>query len=553
MYYTVPGSPAHNRVSRFTASGDVALAGSEVVLLDLTNLSTATNHNGGALHFGPDGRLYISAGENANGANAQTLTNLLGKVLRINPDGTIPTDNPFFATATGTNRAIWAMGLRNPYTFDFQAGTGRMFINDVGESTWEEIDDGIAGSNYGWPGEEGPPKAPGTKGPLYSYQHSTGTPTGCAITGGAFYNPPSVQFPADYVGKYFFADFCGGWIYLLDPATATATQFATGISSPVDIAVGNDGSLYYLARGNGTIYRVQNTPGTPPPPPLPTLSISDVTLTEGNSGTKNAMFTVTLSTASTQQVTVAFATANGTATAGQDYTAQSGTLTFAPNATSQTISVVVAGDTTVEPDETFFVNLSAPVNATIADAQGVGTIQNDDLPSLSINDVTVTEGNTGTTNATFTVTLSAASSQQVTVGYATADGTATTAGSDYTAKSGTLTFAAGVTSQTITVLVDGRHDRRAERDVRRQPQRARQRDDRGQPGCRDDHERRQRSGSSWHSCGVDVGRWGSGLRQQPHQDRSDRLGQRWCRLDPRRLPPATATSRSPPARPRPIA
>ena len=109
-----------------------------------------------------------------------------------------------------------------------------------------------------------------------------------------------------------------------------------------------------------------------------------------------------------------------------------------------------------ELHETFFVNLSAPMNATISDGQGVATIVDDDtMPSLSISDVTVTEGNSGSASATFTVTLSAASGQQVTAGYATADGTATTAGNDYTATTGTLTFAPGVTTQAITVLVIG--------------------------------------------------------------------------------------------------
>src|SRR3954469_2014663 len=150
VYYTTNAAPIHNRISRFTANGDVAAAGSEVILVDLDNL-TATNHNGGAIHFGPDGKLYAAVGENANSANSQTLSNRLGKILRINPDGTIPTDNPFFSTAAGANRSIWALGLRNPFTFGFQPGTGRMFINDVGQSTWEEINDGIAGSNYGWP------------------------------------------------------------------------------------------------------------------------------------------------------------------------------------------------------------------------------------------------------------------------------------------------------------------------------------------------------------------------------------------------------------------
>ena len=113
------------------------------------------NHNGGAIHFGPDGKLYVAVGDNATGANAQSLANRHGKMLRINADGTIPADNPFFITATGANRAIWALGLRNPFTFTFQPGTGRMHINDVGQNTWEEINVGAAGANYGWPTTEG--------------------------------------------------------------------------------------------------------------------------------------------------------------------------------------------------------------------------------------------------------------------------------------------------------------------------------------------------------------------------------------------------------------
>jgi hypothetical protein len=123
VYYTATSPAIHNRVSRFTANGDVAVAGSELVLLDLENLG-ATNHNGGAIHFGPDAKLYIAVGENAVPSNSQTLTNRLGKFLRINSDGSIPTDNPFFNTATGVNRSIWALGLRNPFTFAFQPGTG---------------------------------------------------------------------------------------------------------------------------------------------------------------------------------------------------------------------------------------------------------------------------------------------------------------------------------------------------------------------------------------------------------------------------------------------
>ena len=237
VYYTATTPTIHNRVSRFTAAGDVVASGSGKVLLDLNPLSAATNHNGGALHFGRDGKLYVAVGENANSSNAQTLDNLLGKLLRINPDGTIPPDNPFYGTAIGVNRAIWALGLRNPYTFAFHRSTGRMLVNDVGQYTWEEINDGIRGSNYGWPATEGLTSDPRFRAPLYAYGHGNGSTTGCAITGAAFYDPPTGQFPPAYANKFFFADFCSGWIRRFDPVNRTVTGFATGIAAPVDLRV----------------------------------------------------------------------------------------------------------------------------------------------------------------------------------------------------------------------------------------------------------------------------------------------------------------------------
>jgi glucose/arabinose dehydrogenase len=280
IYYTVPGSPAHNRVSRFTASGDVAVPGSEAVILELNDLSSAQNHNGGAVHFGLDGKLYVAVGENANSANSQTLATLLGKVLRINPDGSIPTDNPFYNVASGVNRAIWALGVRNPFTFGIQPGTGRMFINDVGQDTWEEINEGIAGANYGWPTCEGACNPPNLnfRDPIFQYSHSEG----CAIVGGAFYNPVVSQFPSEYTGVYFFADLCGAWIRKLDPANSNqVTTFATGLSNPVDLKVGPDGSLYYLDRGGpGWVYRVQFTTA-----PSITLHPQDQTSPVGGSAT----------------------------------------------------------------------------------------------------------------------------------------------------------------------------------------------------------------------------------------------------------------------------
>ncbi|MEP7290144.1 MAG: PQQ-dependent sugar dehydrogenase [Chloroflexota bacterium] len=264
LYYTTSTAPVHNRVSRFTANGNVVVAGSEVVILELENLTAATNHNGGAIHFGSDGKLYVGVGENATSSNSQTLSNRLGKMLRINSDGTIPSANPFFGTATGVNRSIWALGLRNPFTFAFQPGSGRMFINDVGQSAWEEINDGIAGSNYGWPTTEGETTNPSFRSPLFAYGHGTSSTTGCAIAGGAFYNPSSFQFPANYLGDYFFADLCSNWIRRYDVASDTAIDFASATTTaPVDVKVGTDGSLYYLARGSGSntgvVYRVNYT------------------------------------------------------------------------------------------------------------------------------------------------------------------------------------------------------------------------------------------------------------------------------------------------------
>jgi len=191
--------------------------------------------------------------------------------------------------------------------------------------------------------------------------------------------------------------------------------------------------------------------------PLPTLSINNVTANEGNSGTTPFDFTVTLSAASPSTVTVDFATADGTATAGSDYAAiPLSTLTFMPGETGKTITVNVSGDTTFEPDKNFFVNLSGATNATIAVGQGTGTIINDDsLPTLAINNVTANEGNSGTTDFIFTVTKTGATELSATVQAATANGTAT-APSDYTAVPlTTLTFAAGVATQTFTVNVNG--------------------------------------------------------------------------------------------------
>jgi len=260
VYYTsTDTSPPHNRVSRFTAVGDVA--GSELKLIDLPNLSNATNHNGGAMHFGIDGKLYVAVGDNANSANAPLLTSVFGKMLRFNDDGTIPADNPFFGAQSGQNRAIWAYGLRNPFTFAVQPVTGRIHINDVGQNTWEEINLGVQGANYGWPASEGPDNVTaGGTGPLFTYKHSAASPagsgaggffTGFAIAGGTFY-PGAAPFPAGYRNSYYFADYVSKFIGRYDWVNNASYAFATVSGSPVDLLSGADGALYALTRGGIT-------------------------------------------------------------------------------------------------------------------------------------------------------------------------------------------------------------------------------------------------------------------------------------------------------------
>ena len=295
IYYTVPGPqpgpPPHNRVSRFTASGNVAV-GNEVILMELEDLSlTASNHNGGALAFGPDQKLYIAVGDNATRANSQTLGNRLGKILRINFDGTIPSDNPF-VTTMGANPAIWDLGLRNPFSFAFQPGTLRWFINDVGETTYEEINVGSKGANYGWGVCEGPcsPANGNFVDPIYYYSHSATNTQGCAITSGAFYNPSTVQFPSNYLGKYFFVDLCSAWMNYIDPSSPPAvngaTVFATGLGGfPVSVQVGPDGSLYYLSRTTSTVWKI-SYPSAQTPPSI-TTQPANVTVQVGQTASFN--------------------------------------------------------------------------------------------------------------------------------------------------------------------------------------------------------------------------------------------------------------------------
>jgi glucose/arabinose dehydrogenase len=256
LYHTLLDG-SRNRISRVTANGDVALAGSGQVVLDLDPLS-ADIHNGGAMHFGPDGKLYVAVGENGVGANSQNLNTYFGKILRINPDGSTPDGNPF-TDGSEQRRRIWSYGSRNPYTFDFQPGTGKFYINDVGAMSWEEINDGtVGGLNFGWPANEGIVTGTPYTNPIYAYGHGTTDGLGCAITGGVFFNPATTSYPPEYFGKYFFMDLCGRWLNFITPETgATRAPFATNLAGQcLGLEIGPDGNLYYAARQTNSVYKI---------------------------------------------------------------------------------------------------------------------------------------------------------------------------------------------------------------------------------------------------------------------------------------------------------
>ncbi len=246
------------------------------------NLEVPRLHHGGTIVFGNDGKMYISVGDGgyANGARAQELTNFRGKILRLNRDGTIPTDNPFYDGNGPNYDAIWALGLRNPFRITYDLPTGRLFIGDVGNATYEEINVGAAGANYGWPRCEGTTctGAPPTnyRPPLYSYIHTNGR--SASITMGFVYR--GVQFPGAYAGSLFYGDYSQNWIRRLtfDPfGNFTGSAFFEPHNSQldgpygeiVDLKLGPEGALYYVSLGTGpnlgTIRRIKYTGANQPP------------------------------------------------------------------------------------------------------------------------------------------------------------------------------------------------------------------------------------------------------------------------------------------------
>ena len=292
VYYSVPRTQV-NRVSRFTANGNYAIPSSERVIFETGEI--AAIHNGGALVFGIDRKLYISIGDLSKPNNVQSLDNASGKIMRFEADGSIPMDNPFFDTAEGQYKAIYAIGFRNSFCMTADPMTGEIYAGDVGAQNWEEINHIKKGANYGWNIGDGPipeeTEPASYQAPLYYYPNEW--KVGCAITGIAVYNPEVKVFPEEYHDEIFFTDYCTGEIRRVSKSGEIREVFAKGIVSPLSLMVSQHGSLYYAERnadGTGSLAdntsshdgRIWKVTYTGLEEPVVTISPSDQTLVPGD-------------------------------------------------------------------------------------------------------------------------------------------------------------------------------------------------------------------------------------------------------------------------------
>lgn len=278
------------RVTASTSNPDIAQSGSEIVILGSVGNRTCPqvppgsdcipsdgdSHSIGTVRFAPDGKLFVGIGDGAGYATtdplamrAQDLNSYSGKLLRINKDGTAPGDNPFDDGTNSIRSRVYSYGLRNPYRFSVQPLTGEVYLGDVGWQTWEEVNRG-RGANFGWPCYEGYGPQPqyqeqftqcqqlspgAVTPPLYTYNHTEGH----TVIGGAFYN--ATQYPQQYRGDYFFADYSEEFIRRMtldaNGNVLSVQTFATDIPSPVSLELGPDGFLYYITLTTGKVHRIK--------------------------------------------------------------------------------------------------------------------------------------------------------------------------------------------------------------------------------------------------------------------------------------------------------
>jgi glucose/arabinose dehydrogenase len=310
-----PG-PKTSRLIRVTANPanpDVALAGSQVILIDAIP-ANGTSHTLDTLRFAPDGTLFVSNGDGESGSTAdplalgvQDLNSYRGKILRINSDGSAPAPpqatNPFYDGTNSIRSRVWAYGLRNPYRFDFHPILGDIYLGDVGWNTWEELDHILPGKNYGWPCFEGPLPQPdyqstfpaqcsqlpqsATVAPIYTYDRSVGS----AAVGGCFYT--GGVYPAQYLNNFFYSDYTGNYIsrLVLDAAgnISQNLKFATNVGVPVSMETGPDGLLYFVDFVSGNIKRVIFNGPVAQATAAPTSGYSPLSVTFNGSGSTDGL------------------------------------------------------------------------------------------------------------------------------------------------------------------------------------------------------------------------------------------------------------------------
>lgn len=419
FYVNYTNSSGDIVIARYRVSagdGDVADFNSEQIVLVVSH-PTFANHNGGQLAFSSrDGFLYVGTGDGGSGGDpdnrAQNGNDLLGKILRLDVETgspatyTVPASNPFVGTP-GFRSEIWALGLRNPWRFSFDRQTNDLFVADVGQGNFEEVNfqpaTSAGGENYGWRIMEGlhcfnPTNcnSTGLTLPVTEYTHSFG----CSVTGGYVYR--GTTYPR-MQGLYFYGDFCSGRIWALQQVSGSwqATELLDTTLGISTFGEDEQGNLYVANYNNGTIFSVIDN--GPPPTPTPTPTPTPITSTVQFSATQfqvtedctEMVVSVTRTGATDAVQTVGYVTNEDTANQEGDFTYAEGVLVFAPGETEKSITVLITEDAYAEGTETFTLTLRNPTGGTSLGTPGTA--------SLSIADDETTNGtiNPIDDNATF--------------------------------------------------------------------------------------------------------------------------------------------------------
>jgi glucose/arabinose dehydrogenase len=403
-YTNRAGNTVISRFRRSASNPDAADPASEQVVITIAQ--PFANHNGGQLAFGRDGYLYVGMGDGGDagdpGNRAQNPAELLGKILRIDVETgrpytyTVPASNPY-VVRPGFRGEIWALGVRNPWRFSFDRLTADLFIADVGQGSFEEIDfqpvPSLGGQNYGWRIMEGthcfdqnPCDQTGLTLPVVEYDHSAGN---CSVTGGYVYR--AAAFPR-MQGLYFYGDFCSGRIWGLQRQSQAWVNTLLLDTSIQISAFGEDeaGNLYAASYGTGQIFPlVDNGPAvTPTVTPTPEIKFGSPTfLIPEQSGASS--IPVVRAGDPTVDMYVDYATSDGTASSRSDYTSARGTLHFAPGETQKSFAVLITNDDRAEGDETFQVTLSNLIGRGVLEGvpSRLVTIQDDDAATSAANPI----------------------------------------------------------------------------------------------------------------------------------------------------------------------